>query len=606
MTTENHKKLWDAARQCLGSNGQLSVIMPVYGLEQVIEQNIDTVCSLLNHNIPFEILPVDDGSHDNTAAALKHAAAKNPQNVHPVFVKTNTGKGNALKCGFAASHGSHILLLDGDLDLCPTNISSFFDIMSQTQAAIVIGSKRHPNSVIDYPWHRRLASAVYYTIVRILVGLPVSDTQTGMKLFTREALKFAFDRMLVKAFAFDLEMLTIAHAQGYTVAEAPVTIRFGHKIGCLSFKNVKQVMNDTLAIFYRLRILRYYQHIEVAPPAITPIHVSVVIACPAPSAYLTECLKALAQQSYPFFEVLVLPDAPADLAAYPFELRVIPTGKTRPAEKRNLGINAARGEVVAFLDDDAYPVANWLEHAVAYFTIPEIGAVGGPGVTPQHDPFLAQAGGRVYTNRFVSGNFRYRYIGDHVRSNIDDFPSCNLFVRTSILKAINGYRTAFWPGEDTILCADIVFKQKKRIVYDPWAIVYHHRRPLFGPHLRQIGRYALHRGHFAKRFPATSLRLSYLIPTLFLTTLVVGAVLACLHPALCTLYLAGIAGYAALTLLSAFARHPGLWLITWLGVIATHLVYGYRFAQGLLAHRMPCEVATFDHPVETEKDGTLR
>jgi len=604
MTTENEKNLWQSAQACLGVNGCLSVIMPAYGLEPVIERNIDTVCSLLRGNIPFEVLPVDDGSQDGTATAIRRAAEGDPEHVHPVYVAVNAGKGNALKRGFAASRGSHILLLDADLDLSPSRITTFFDIMADKRAHIVIGSKRHPDSVIDYPWHRRLASRVYYAIVRLLVGLPVSDTQTGMKLFTRDALDWAFGRMLVKTFAFDLEVLSIAHAKGYTVAEAPIEMHFGQKLGCLSWNNVQAVMNDTLAIFYRIHVLHYYVSVEVAPPADKPLLISVVIACPAPSPFLTECLNALAHQTYGHFEVIVLPDAPADLGPHPFDLRVLPTGKTRPAEKRNEGIRAARGEIVAFIDDDAYPVPNWLEHAVAYFTLPDVGGVGGPGVTPPNDPFLAQAGGRVYANRFVSGNFRWRYIGDRVRPSVDDVPSCNLFVRTDILKAINGYRTDFWPGEDTILCSDIVFGQKKRIVYDPWALVYHHRRPLFGPHLRQIGRYALHRGHFAKRFPATSLRLSYLVPTLFVLGLAVGAPLAFLHPWFRVAYLAVLATYGTLTFLSSIHTSPSMWLVTWLGVMATHAVYGVRFLIGLVTRRMPCEVATFDHPAEKPNGGS--
>jgi hypothetical protein len=176
-------------------------------------------------------------------------------------------------------------------------------------------------------------------------------------------------------------------------------------------------------------------------------------------------------------------------------------------------------------------------------------------------------------------------------------------VRTDVLKAVNGYRTDFWPGEDTILCADIVLGQKKRIVYDPWVQVFHHRRPLFGPHLRQIGRYALHRGHFAKRFPATSLRVSYLVPSLFVAGLVAGAALACLHPWLRLAYFAALAIYGLLTLLSSASLSPAFWAVTWLGVIATHIVYGFRFAQGLLTRHMPCEVAAFDHPAE-KKGGT--
>ncbi|MBQ9432319.1 MAG: glycosyltransferase [Kiritimatiellae bacterium] len=605
---EKAKGIWAEARKVLGESGLLSVIMPAYGLEAVIAKNIQTVAALLDGNIPFEILPVDDGSHDKTAAQIRLAAERDPEHVRPVFVKVNSGKGNALKRGFESSTGSHILLLDGDLDLSPDRISTFFRIMDEKRAAIVIGSKRHPDSKIDYPWHRRLASAVYYTLVRMLVGLPVSDTQVGMKLFTREALKWSFDRMLVKHFAFDLEVLSIANAKGFSVAEAPIEMHFGKKVGCLSWKNVKQTMNDTLAIFYRLRLLRYYDSVEVAPAADNPPLVSVVIACPAPSEYLTEALTALGTQTYRNFEVIVLPDAPFDTPATAYPLQIIATGKVRPAEKRNLGIQKSHGEIVAFLDDDAYPVPNWLESAVKYFTLDDVGGVGGPGITPPGDPFMAQAGGRVYENRFVSGNYRYRYAADRVRRSVDDFPSCNLFVRKTLLDDIGGYRTDFWPGEDTILCLNIVRDRKKRIVYDPWAQVYHHRRPLFGAHLRQVGRYALHRGHFAKRFPATSFRFSYMVPTFFVLGNLVGIAICGISRCfpenqplqwLKLAYLAVLVLYLLVTLLSTCSPlHPLLWLTSWLGVMATHLAYGVRFAQGMLSRKMPCEVAKFDHPAE--------
>jgi hypothetical protein len=202
----------------------------------------------------------------------------------------------------------------------------------------------------------------------------------------------------------------------------------------------------------------------------------------------------------------------------------LPTGKVRPAEKRNIGIKAAKGEIVAFIDDDAYPDAHWIEYAVRYFGDETVGAVGGPGVTPPNDPFLARIGGRVYDNLLVSGNYRYRYKAGGVRRDVDDYPSCNLFVGKSLLDSFGGYRTDFWPGEDTLLCKDIV-DSGKRIVYDPWVVVCHHRRALFGPHLRQLGRYAFHRGYFVKRFPSNSLHLSYFVPSLFVLYLFVWAAL---------------------------------------------------------------------------------
>ena len=145
----------------------------------------------------------------------------------------------------------------------------------------------------------------------------------------------------------------------------------------------------------------------------------------------------------------------------------------------------------------------------------------------------------------------------------------------------------------------IVTDLDRKIIYDPWTQVYHHRRALFLPHLRQIGRYALHRGHFARRFPATSRRISYMLPSLFLLGLITGALIAPLHHLLALTYAICIALYLFITLISAFNRRPLLWLTIWLGIIATHIVYGARFLQGLVARRMPGEVTRFDHPSET-------
>ena len=583
---------------------RLSVILPVFNLAAEIRGNLEKVETVLRRTgLAYELIPVDDGSSDGTAEALREWAAPEAGR-RPVLLDRNGGKGNALKAGFKASRGELILLLDGDLDILPGYLPGFLETMERTHADIVIGSKRHPKSRVRYPWHRRLASAVYFGLVRMFIGMPITDTQTGMKLFRRNVLGEALDRMLVKTYAFDLELLAIAFGRGAKIAEAPVAIRFGDKFGALSPRTVRQMSLDSLAVFYRLRLLNYYAHVEVPPPLDHDPMVSVVIACPNGSWMLDECLAALGRQTYRNFEVIVLPDEEG-LAAADARTVVIPTGKVRPAEKRNRGITAAKGEIVAFIDDDAYPDARWLENAVKYFGEPTIGALGGPGVTPPNDGFWATCGGRVYENVFVSGNYRYRYLGGRVRKDIDDYPSCNLFVRKDVLDQIGGYRTDFWPGEDTLLCEDIVRKAKKRIVYDPWTLVYHHRRPLFGPHLRQLGRYGFHRGYFVKRFPATSCRLSYFVPTLFVAYLLALAaffvgfrVLGPFGPdgsVLAAIVGAPLVFYAVLTLASTFSLNPLRWAVTELGVVLSHVWYGIQFLRGLCASKAPCEFIGKDH-----------
>ncbi len=605
---------WRFAREVL-EGGLLSVIMPVYRLADTIEVNLASVADCLAAGgIPFELVPVDDGSDDGTAVAISRAAGERPGVVRPVLLAKNAGKGNALREGFRAARGSHVLLLDGDLDIAPKMLPKFFESMVRNGSDVVVGSKRHPESNVQYPWHRRLASMVYYSLVRIFIGLPVTDTQTGMKLFRRQVLGEALDRMLVKTYAFDLELLAIACGRGAKISEAPVEIRFGQKFGALKARTVRDMVHDTLAVFYRLKVLHYYAKVEVPPPMEGTPLVSVVIACPGGSWMLDECLDAMTRQTYRGFEVIVLPDeaaeglASGDERGYP--LSVIPTGKVRPAEKRNVGIAAAKGEVVAFIDDDAYPEEHWIENAIKYFSDSEIGGVGGPGVTPPGDGFLARAGGRVYENILVSGGYRYRYVGGRVLRDVDDYPSCNLFVRTSLLRKFGGYRTDFWPGEDTLLCRSIVCDERRRIVYDPWTIVYHHRRPLFGPHLRQLGRYAFHRGYFVKRFPENSLHFSYFVPTLFVVYLLLLLVTMAIMPFCmpnfphggpeCLLPIVFILWqpmnlYLLLVAVTTFSFNPIRWIVTALGVFATHVWYGIRFVQGLCAKKAPCEYIGRDH-----------
>ena len=404
--------------------------------------------------------------------------------------------------------------------------------------------------------------------------------------------------MLVKTYAFDLELLSIAAGRGAKISEAPVVIRFGDKFGALKPSTVKAMAFDSLAVFYRLRILKYYAKAEALPSLKEKPFVSVVIACPGWSFMLGECLAALSRQTYREFEVLVLPDSAFDFdaAQYNASVTVIPTGKVRPAEKRNAGIAAAKGSVVAFIDDDAYPDQHWLEYAVKYFGVDSVGAVGGPGVTPPGDPYLAKIGGRVYDNILVSGNYRYRYKAGGVRRDVDDYPSCNLLVRKSILSKIGGYSTDFWPGEDTLLCKDIV-DSGSRIVYDPWVVVCHHRRALYAPHLRQLGRYAFHRGYFCRRFPSNSLHLSYFVPSAFVLYLLAWFPVSCIStvPGSAVSYIQAaflllpLFAYFAAVILSTAALNPVTWLLTATGVVATHVVYGVRFIHGLSAKKAPCE-----------------
>ena len=238
--------------------GKVSIIIPAYNESQHIVKNIIEVSNTLNDfGCQYEIIIVDDGSLDDTFQEAMRIMAKHKD----IIVKrnrSNYGKGRALKKGFRYASGDYVVFLDADMDLHPAQIQTFFDIMRLDNADVVIGSKRHPNSQVDYPWHRRIVSGVYFFLVKLMFDLPVNDTQTGLKIFKTEVLKKVFPRVLIKRFAFDLEILANARHLGYKIVQAPVIVNFQRHIGRISIIDIYNTWWDTMAIFYRMYILRYY------------------------------------------------------------------------------------------------------------------------------------------------------------------------------------------------------------------------------------------------------------------------------------------------------------------------------------------------------------
>ncbi len=233
--------------------------MPAYNEAHSIAENVcETVETMQALGMDFEIVVIDDGSLDGTDTAAVNALRAWPEHVRVVRCTRNEGKGNALICGALYARGDYVAFLDADMDLHPEQLESFFAIMQSRGADAVIGSKFHPDSKVDYPPLRRVYSFLYYVLVRTLFGLPVRDTQTGIKLFKRPVLDCVLPRVLVKRFAFDLELLANVHHFGFRIAEAPVTVNFTRVCSRLKFTAVWNVFVDTLAIFYRMRLLRYY------------------------------------------------------------------------------------------------------------------------------------------------------------------------------------------------------------------------------------------------------------------------------------------------------------------------------------------------------------
>lgn len=309
--------------------------------------------------------------------------------------------------------------------------------------------------------------------------------------------------------------------------------------------------------------------------------VSIIVAVKQNNRYLEECVKGCLELEYPFFEIIILPDEMIGIYSDK-RITVIPTGVLLPAAKRDIGASHANGQVFAFIDDDTYPHPDWLKQAVLNFNDESVACVGGPAVTPEREPFLCKAGGKVFESIIVSGPMRFRYVPMKKRFT-DDFPSCNFLIRREAFQEIGGFNSKFWPGEDTVLCLEVTHKLKKKIIYDPLAIIYHHRRPLFKKHAEQIANYALHRGYFVKRFPKTSLRIGYFLPSG-----IVCAVLCSIVGALFIdkkLFIIPIL-YASVVALFSLISDIRLSVYIFIGIIMSHFVYGCNFIRGLISRKL--------------------
>ncbi len=242
----------------------MSVIVPAYKQEKTIVSDLKRIKDVLDRlRYPTELICVVDGNID---ATFKKASdfARNNQNIRVIGYDTNKGKGYAIRFGMAESKGDIVGFIDAGMDLNPNGLFLLLEHFEWYNADIIVGSKRHPVSKVYYPWQRKLLSMGYQFLVFLLFGLKVRDTQVGMKFFKREVLEKVLPRLLVKAFAFDVEMLAVANYLKYSrIYEAPVEIklRFGGTSTVTSqrfIRTVLAVLIDTLAVLYRLRILNYY------------------------------------------------------------------------------------------------------------------------------------------------------------------------------------------------------------------------------------------------------------------------------------------------------------------------------------------------------------
>lgn len=240
----------------------LSVIIPIYKQEKTIQKDLSKINDTLKQiRYDYEIIAVVDGT--KTDKSFSEAKKCKIPKLKVYGYKKNHGKGYAVRYGMAKTKGDYVAFIDSGMEINPNGISIILEHLEWYNADIIVASKRHPASRVNYPMSRKIISLGAQIIARTLLGINVKDTQAGLKIFKRKVLIKVLPRLLVKNYAFDLEILSVANHLGYSrIYEAPIKLNYNFEslTHATGLKTIYRCLIDALAVFYRLKILHYYDN----------------------------------------------------------------------------------------------------------------------------------------------------------------------------------------------------------------------------------------------------------------------------------------------------------------------------------------------------------
>ncbi len=517
----------------------LTVVVPVYNGGDEIVANVEVIRRAVAGGIPgadVELIVVSDGSIDGTAERLLESRGE--QGIRVLHYDRNLGEGSAVKAGALAAHGDWIALVDADLDLDPGSIPGYLEAARREGLDLAIGSKRHPDSVVQYPRSRRAASWCYQQLNRALFRLDVRDTQVGLKVFSRRVADDVLPLLLVKRYAFDLELLAVAKSLGYDrIRELPVRLDYrfaGSGVGSLA---VLGALWDTAAIFYRLRILRTYER----------------------KRRLFHGAAATAREQLPIVSLI---------------------GDSQAAALLDYPRLAATGELVAILGPGARPAGNWVTAAVPFFADPDVAAVVVPTVSPLGGSLGRRVAAAVLESRLGAGSRRFSYLPGNVRL-VADQAAESIVVRREDYAAVSGAgiepdRIVAWLAE-----------RGRRTIYTPDTSVSAPPPALVRPHLRATFRHGRARGAAARRSRGASLSGATALSLTPAAAAVAGAALVLAAGSVRTAGFVLLIAYGAALAVSGIHaavrfRSPAVGLLQPFAVVASQATYLGGFVRGLI------------------------
>ena len=215
----------------------LTLVLPAYDEAARIGPALDELFAFLDAMPPpaglpaqIDVLVVDDGSRDATAAIVEARPEARPDAARPdaprlhVLRAPHAGKGSAVRAGMLAATGDLVVFADADMATPPDQLPKL--VAALATADVAVGSRIQPDGSdmrASQPGFRRFLGRLFHALASIWVVGPVQDTQCGFKGFTRAAARDLFGRQRVTSIVFDVELIHLARRRGWRLAVVPIT-----------------------------------------------------------------------------------------------------------------------------------------------------------------------------------------------------------------------------------------------------------------------------------------------------------------------------------------------------------------------------------------------
>jgi len=249
-------------------NPEYSIVIPAYNESARIGPTLEQVLACVHaRSWNAEVLVVNDGSSDSTAAIVEGFAAKDPV-VRLIQNPGNRGKGYSVRNGMLQTAGEIVMFTDADLS-SPMEEADLLFAAIREGADIAIGSRwlEVKRQTLRQPFYRRFFGRCFNLVTRMIMALPFADTQCGFKAFTRQAAQTVFQLQRIERWGFDPEILFIAIKRGFSIREVPVTWGHDERSRISYLKDGLKMLEELVYVRWNALIGAYSKPVKDLEPA---------------------------------------------------------------------------------------------------------------------------------------------------------------------------------------------------------------------------------------------------------------------------------------------------------------------------------------------------